>query len=62
MSQVVVFKNIKPRQRVYYSDQFGKMRSGKANPLLLFPDHVVIDIGNGRPVVVNDDNYMTNGV
>lgn len=53
-----VFKGIKAGDRVYYRDRFGNRNSGKANALLLFPDHVVINVGAGRPQTVDASNYM----
>lgn len=54
------FQNIRPRARVMYRDRFGQERTGRANPLLIFPTHVVLDIGGkyGTPQVVNDSNYI----
>lgn len=37
-----------------------KERTGKVNPLLIFPDHVVIDLGGryGTPGVVTAENIL----
>ena len=55
-----MFKGIKGRDRVFYRDRFGVVRAGKANALLLFPEHVVVDAGGhyGKPVVVSETNYV----
>lgn len=57
------FKGIRPNARVTYLARTGMgevigWRNGRAR--LVFPDHVVIDAGGkyGRPVVVNDSNYL----
>jgi hypothetical protein len=34
-------------------------RDVRAQRLLCFPTHVVCDAGNGRPVVVDADNYVS---
>jgi len=52
-----IFMNIKPGQRVYYRDRNGVKKYGKANALLLFPDHVVLNVGNFG-VVVDIDNFI----
>lgn len=38
-----------------------KERSGYVNPMLIFPDHVVIDLGgkHGTPGVVNAENIVS---
>lgn len=57
----MAFKGIRGNDRVSYRDRFGDVKSGKANPLLIFPGHVVINVGGkyGTPVVVNDSNYVS---
>jgi hypothetical protein len=58
------FKNIKGGDRVYYRERDGflgelKVKSGVANALLLFADHVVVNIGGkyGTPKVVDAFNF-----
>lgn len=57
------FKNIRSGDRVFYREREGlgdlKLKSGKANGLLLFADHVVVNIGGkyGVPKVVDALNY-----
>ena len=63
MNAAANFKGIRPNARVTYlarlpSGEVLGWRNGRAR--LVFPDHVVIDAGGkyGRPVVVNESNYM----
>ena len=53
------FKGIQPGDTVRYKTPQGQVFSGRANPLLLFGFHVVVDRGNGRPIVVNANNYVS---
>jgi hypothetical protein len=54
------FNGIRAGDVVAYYDRFDKVRTGRAQALLLFPTHVVVDAGGGRPVVVNRDNFAGN--
>ena len=53
------FKGIEPRAIVRYRTPQGDVRRARACPLLLFPSHVVCDMGDGRPVVVDSYNYVS---
>lgn len=67
----MAFQNIVGGQRVYFRQYAGlgrngaeyKEASGKANPLLLFQNHVVLNIGGryGTPQVVNAENFIRVG-
>jgi len=52
------FKGICANDRVTFRTPRGELISGRANALLLFPSHVVVDIGQGRPAVVDGRNYV----
>jgi hypothetical protein len=52
------FRNIRAGDKVYYQTPQGQDGAGRAQMLLLFADHVVVDRGDGQPVVVNDHNYV----
>lgn len=56
-----IFKDIKAGDLVFFKDRSWNRASGKANALLLFPDHVVVNIGgrHGTPMVVNEANYIS---
>ena len=47
--------NLKHGDRVTFVDRFGAERTGRVNGLLVFPDHVVLDMGgrHGTPQVVD---------
>ena len=55
------FKGIKGGDRVKFRNAFGAVLNGKANALLIFPEHVVVDCGgkHGRPQVVAESNYVS---
>lgn len=55
---MLTFKGIQGGDTVRYKTAQGQVFSGRANPLLLFAFHVVVDRGAGQPVVVNDSNYV----
>jgi hypothetical protein len=57
----MTFQNIRPGTVVWYRTPQGQLHKGKAVRLLCFADHVVIDIGRGRPVVVNEENFVAVG-
>jgi len=44
-----VFHGIEARARVTYRTPQGATATGRACALLLFPAHVVVDAGRGRP-------------
>lgn len=52
------FKNIEPGDRVTYRTPQGQTRIGRAVRYLCFASHVVIDVGRGIPVVVDERNYI----
>lgn len=52
------FRNIRPGDVVVFRTAHGQTRSGRAQLLLCFPTHVVVNAGHGRPVVVNESNYL----
>lgn len=54
----MTYMNVKAGELVLYRTPQGQIRSGRAKALLLFPTHIVVDAGNGRPVVVNASNYV----
>lgn len=49
---------VKPNQILQFRTPQGQVCRGKVNPLLIFPTHVVVDRGNGQPVVVSDANVV----
>jgi hypothetical protein len=55
------FKGIRAGDLVKYQDRFGHTFQGRAQALLCFDTHVVINIGGlyGTPKVVNDSNYVS---
>jgi hypothetical protein len=55
------FHDIRPGQTVHYRTPQGEMRKGRACRYLLFPAHVVVDTGRGRPRVVDATNYVRHG-
>ena len=55
----MTFRNIAPGDVVTYRTPQGQTRQGRAQRLLCFASHVVCDRGNGQPVVVNADNYVS---
>jgi hypothetical protein len=57
----VSFRDIKPGDRVWYSTPQGVTLCGRAQRLLCFDTHVVVDAGGGRPKVVNDTNFVQRG-
>lgn len=52
------FKGIQAGDRVYYRTPQGQILHGKAQRLLLFPEHVVCVVRNGQAQVVNASNYV----
>jgi hypothetical protein len=56
-----VFNGIRAGDIVRYRTPQGQSFTGRAQAMLLFATHVVIDRGNGQPQVVNADNYVTHG-
>lgn len=66
-----MFKNLVGGQRVYFRQYAGlgrngaeyKEASGKVNALLIFADHVVLNIGGkyGTPQVVDENNFIRAG-
>jgi hypothetical protein len=56
----MTFQNIKANQMVWFRDRFGAIHKAKANALLLFPDHVVVNYGNNG-MVVNESNIVRVG-
>ena len=55
----MIFQGIRPRAIVVYRTAQGAECVARAQPLLLFPFHVVCDRGNGQPVVVDAYNYVS---
>lgn len=55
------FQGIQPGDRVRFTTPQGQVRSGKAQPLLIFESHVVVNCGGayGTPAVVNIVNYLS---
>lgn len=55
------FQGIRRGDRVTFTDRFGHYRTGRAQALLLFPDHVVLNMGgrHGTPQVVDASNYVS---
>jgi hypothetical protein len=54
---MTIFRNIRAGDRVAYITPQGQTFTGRAQRLLCFPSHVVVDAGRGRPVVVDESNY-----
>lgn len=54
------FKGIQAGDRVYFTTPQGQERSDKAQLLLIYADHVVVNCGgaHGTPAVVTDRNYV----
>jgi hypothetical protein len=52
--------NIRGGDRVTIVDQQGKQRTGRANPLLCFADHVVLNMGGryGTPAYADAKNIV----
>jgi hypothetical protein len=48
---------IKPNARVTIRTQWGQV-TGRANPMLFFDSHCVIDVGHGSPRVADADNII----
>lgn len=57
------FMGIKPRDIVKFRTPQGRVLSGRAQALLLFPEHVVVSVMGSRygqqPVVVTESNYVS---
>ena len=55
------FQGIRPRDLVQYRTPQGQTGFGRAQALLIFPSHVVVNRcgSNGQPVVVNERNYVS---
>ena len=55
------FRGINPGDFVEFTDAHGNVRTGRAQLLLCFHSHVVVNTGgpHGRPQVVNGSNYLT---
>jgi hypothetical protein len=55
------FKGIRSGDRVTYRTPQGQVKTGTAVGLLLFPDHVVINVGgkHGTPQVVDASNFVS---
>lgn len=60
------YRNLSGGERIKVRMYAGRDRNGpqytqrtvRVNRLLVFPDHVVADRGNGQPIVVNDENFV----
>jgi hypothetical protein len=57
----VTFKGIRPRDLVQYRTPQGQTAYGRAQALLLFAEHVVVNRSGtyGQPAVVNALNYVS---
>jgi hypothetical protein len=57
----MTFKDIKPRDLVQFRTPQGRVGYGRAQALLLFPEHVVVNRSGtyGQPAVVNALNYVS---
>ena len=54
------FKNIRANDRISYRTAQGQIKTGRAQALLIFENHAVLKTGNGRPIVVNESNFIAN--
>ncbi len=54
------FKGIRAGDRVTFRLPLGRLAEGRAQAFLIFGSHVVVDAGgaHGRPVVVDERNYV----
>lgn len=55
------FQGIRAGDRVTFVTAHGQTLTGRAQLLLCFPTHVVVNCGgaHGRPAVVNASNYVS---
>lgn len=53
---------IRPRDLVKFRTPQGQVATGRAQALLLFPNHVVVSLmgsRSGQPAVVSESNYVS---